>query len=51
MPGWDFVYMQDDVDLHTLRITKTRLFKYIENFTTKKEKKYIRYFFIFLFKT
>ena len=38
----------------TITSTKTPLFKYIENFTTKKGKfsgKNIRYFFIYLLKT
>ena len=47
-------------NLHRVHITKTRLFKYIENFTTKKKKKKkknenfqikILIFFIFLLKT
>ena len=35
---WDFAHVQNDANPHILLITKTRLFKYIENFTTKKGK-------------
>ena len=58
MLGWDFAHMPDDANpqiLHLLeRITKTRLFKYTENITTKKIKIIqikILIFFIFLLKT